>query len=793
MSTSSTVFWKNLGIKTVKRSRTIKNYNVKKEYTTLHRIGVDRSVAELIYQKSAVYGDQLFFNKLSRFFRQDPETVKTWLNASSSSEAFEKLYKLIDPNNLDHSKERLAEIDLILRFYKKGEGRHYEADYTATGALDFNPKSLIFNFNRIDKDAKYRYYGTAKLGSDLIYSIQKDSSIGPSVFKFIKLSIQGKKLKVALSMDSAKEYAIAKKAIEKWLQIYIDTPQASKSLHRFEQFITTGNSSNFVLSGVTYFDNNFKFTVSDIYNRPVNIGHSLSYKRKISGAAKKTETISLIRIFHKARAFARPISIRILSYKTGGIVGAISFIPNDRNLNDTRRKKLKNDFFKDFGISLNEFVTYSDLDELDIYKLLLEGTPQKVEQIDLRSALALSIYQSLVTANLFKSASTTEEQARICVNPNCPERFKTLWNKRFCSNCGQALINGKKLVTQTIDEWSVVSFIHSTYKMGSVTKLSNKLLTRTLSVAKIEYGENTAEFIPLNSQLKDHQLQVLRFRYPNLVIVTSQDNLENYQDQGLHAIRLYELVHNCKKGKSSFITQTLEQASVLHLKHTRTLCGESVARITNNEYYKKQNKISKYLGAELFEADCSTMLDYVFGNSLWLGAKHRGRSVPDGFTAFPLLGKKGGCFIWDTKYGEGKKVNMGKLDKNFTYIAAAKTNKSIIDNGGLKGFVFISNNKFPKQFEKKYLTLVKGTRIKLTFLSAAQLKRIVDQYRKFEKLMNNNDQAKMLFMQAMEDVFFNVKGNRKSHIIEDRFLDPVLQENERSFKRLKAGKPLTLE
>jgi hypothetical protein len=46
-------------------------------------------------------------------------------------------------------------------------------------------------------------------------------------------------------------------------------------------------------------------------------------------------------------------------------------------------------------------------------------------------------------------------------------------------------------------------------------------------------------------------------------------------------------------------------------------------------------------------------------------------------------------------------------------------------------------------------------------------------------------------MQSMQEVFFNHKSNRKAQIIEDQFLDPLLQQNEIAIKRLKAGKPLT--
>jgi hypothetical protein len=89
-ATTWTVFWRNLGIKTVNRPRAIKNNNPKKDFASLQRIGVDRNIAENIYQRSNAYGDELFFSKFSRFFRKDPQTIKLWIKGKSITDAFRK-------------------------------------------------------------------------------------------------------------------------------------------------------------------------------------------------------------------------------------------------------------------------------------------------------------------------------------------------------------------------------------------------------------------------------------------------------------------------------------------------------------------------------------------------------------------------------------------------------------------------------------------------------------------------------------------------------------------------------
>ena len=790
MAKKWTIFWKGLDIKIVKRNRTLRTYRVKTDINALKRIGISREVAEEIFQRSQVYNDPLFFHHLSLFFRRDADTTVLWLGAVSKDAAFVKLFELIDPNDLNKTKRKLLEITLVLKYHKKGEGWHYESDLLGSHLPAFDPKALVMSLNRMDKNAQYRYLGSAMLGPDHLFAIEKAGGGNPSVYKFIKLSPSKRKIGLTLSMDSAKEYYKAKQAVERALGLYFDSPQSKRSLEKFESFLISGESNNFILSGATYFDDTFKISVNPIQKRPANVAVAATFRQKIRASSKKTESIASIRLSHTQKGLSKPVTINILSYRTAGIIGAIHFVPNDRNLSDSRRRKLKEDFDRDFGISLNEYVTYDDLDEIGIYRILLEGTPQRVDHVDLRSSSALSIYKGLLKDSILQPGSTVEEQARFCVNRNCEDRFRVVWERKFCANCGDPLVFGKRLYTQTVDEESIVNYLRAALTKGAVTKFRNMLIKRELFIAKIEDGENVAELIPLTTRLQDHQLEVLKFRYPDLVIITSLDNWEHYNSLGFRTLRLYELIHNIKRRGASLIWKSLEQANASRLAHTRLLARDAVGRITDNSFYGKKNQLSKYLGAEFFEADCSALLNYVFGNCLWLGAKYRGTSVPDGFTAFPLSGSRNGCFIWDAKYGEGRTLQMGNFGKNKTYIENAKKAKSIRDNGGLKGFVFISNKAFPKKFETKYRSLVRNSRVKLTFLSASQLYKITEHFRKYESLISNNEDAKAVFMDSMRAIFFIVNKSQNPRIIQDREVSDLLAVNQAAFRKFKAGRGL---
>jgi hypothetical protein len=791
MSTTRwTTFWKRYDIKTIKRSRTLKNYSVKKDISALSKIGVDKITADRIYKKSSSFKDPLFFNMFSRFFRKDAQMITQWLKAKSVTDGFEKLYAKISSGNMDKVTETFNDLHILFRYYNKGKTRQYEGVHPKKGKVNFDPKLLVLNLNRSDNKARYKKFGSTVLGNDHFICIGKEGQVGQMVFKFLKLTIEGGKIKIDLSMHSNREYGIAKKAIEKWLGVRVDTPQSTKRLKKLENFLINGESPNFLMTGVTYYDNNFKLNVTDIYNRPRNVGALLAYKRKLQIADKKIEIVSQVRLYHKGKLLSRPVPVDILSYKSAGVIGAILLVPNERKLNSVRKTRLANEFKKDFGLDFYSFVTYKDLDDKGIYKIFLEETTQRVENFDLRSKLSMKIYQELLSDKLLSMSGKMEEQTRFCVNSDCVFAFKPVWDRTTCSHCGEMLINGSKFITQNISEESVVDFIVSNYKNATVTKLSNQVLKRPIYLARIEDGEDIVELLPLNGAFKPHQLEILKFRYPNLVVITSLDNMQDLEDKQLKALKLFELIYDCKKNKAKGVDDLVMQSAAEYLVHSRGLFLAAHNRIADNSFYKAQNKLSKYFGAEMYEADCSALLNYIFGNCVWLGAKYRGKKVPDGFAAFPLHDKKQGCFIWDGKFGEGYTLHMGNFSKNRAYIEAAKKNQSIKDNGGLKAFIFISNKRFPKSFTKKYLPLTNGSRIKINFLSSAQLKRIAEHFCRHEKLLFNNENAKGIFLDSMKSVLFSIKNGIKTEIIDNNALSLVLSTNNSAFAAIKAGKVL---
>lgn len=785
----STVFWKNLGVVIRKRARTLKHYKPKSDMASLRRVGVNQIAIDKVYKLSLRHSDELLFKKFSTFFKKDINTVEVWTNTKTPSDAFLKLFNIFQRNNLEKAKERFSELALIFEFYKKGEGQIFSGKCKSKIILkSFSVTNLRRRLNHYDGKANYIDKGHAQFGKDRIIWIQKNAE-NTTTNKFIKLSSNRKTLNVSLSMDSKREYYAAKGELEKNFNTYLDTTESVKDFKKFIKFLNKGISTHFILSGATYLDSEFRISIMPSHKRIENVSTLNAYKNKLARTTKKLEFLTQIRLSYINKTLNKPVFVSILTYREG-IFGAILLHPDDKRLTTEQRTSINTDFKKDFGLPLNEFLTYKDLSEQTIYKHFLETVTSRVSKIELRSTLAMSIYTSLLADKLLILGDTTEEISKVCVS-GCRNFFKPIWdNKKHCSICGEILINGKGIEIKKIEESNVVRFLKNTFTQGNVSNTSKKLLSRQISVSQIIYNNEIADFIPISTSLNDNQIEVLKFRYPHAVLITTRDDKDDLIAKGCQAVSLWELVYSIKNNNSKLLKQFIRKSKIQSLANMRTLCGISVARVTDDAYYKARNKEVKNLGAELFEADCSILFDYVFGNCLWLGAKHRGVSVPDGFTAFPMLETNKGCFIWDGKFSEGKTLVMGNFTKNKRYIDDAKANQSIKDNGGLRGFVFISNNTFPPSFTKKYLSLTKKRKLKVSFIRAAQFQKITEHYRQNEKLILNNSKARTQFSNSMIDLFFNAAKGRKCEIVSDASIDTHIATNEVFFNTLPAGKGL---
>lgn len=788
---SWTRFWTSFEIYIPRTARWRSEYNPASDERRLMRKGV----AEEYIKKVRLAFEQNYkeplkqFHRFVNFFIRDTQIILVATNSNNSSEAFHKLFRKLHYSSFPQAKCIFQQIFLIQKFNEKGMGRSYIARYRGTGSID-NIKGTMFarTLSYNDRRAVYKSLPKFKFGGKTILTLLKSGS-GRNIHKFIQLDREGGEIQIKISMDSQKEYNLAKFKLSEYFLTLVDTPEYRKNLKEFLKFLKNGESDHFKLIGIVFLDQDHKVSVFPQNNRLENIIRYTPLKEKFSRRRVDfLDKIVDIRITNKEIDTRSEIFIHFHTFYTDGVIGSILLNLQDKRLNSSERDKFHKDFKSDFGLPLDSFIRFDNVSNSDIYKTFLKNVVRKNKQVKLRSPSALEIYRILSSNGLISYEFDSKEQAAYCFNPNCRLKFKLKWNKKSCVNCHERLFRGRTVVVKKINENKVTDLI---YKVSSelgftVDKFERKLLGRKIYVNEIRKDEKSLCVIPITKDLNENELEVIRFRYPNLLLATSKDNSDHISAKHIKVVELYLLIYKLMNKSSSkrTINSFLREVNRDIVRKNRNLSDESSSRFNNDNYYIQKNKEAKNLGAELFEADCSVLLSYIFGNTIWLGARTRGKPFPDGISALPLTEKANGCFLWDTKFSETGRVVLGKDGKNDNYLKQGRKNPTIKDNGGLKGFVFVSNKTAPNNFLKKFRKLIGRRRLKVTYLSSDQIFKLYRHYKDFENDINNNRRVQEVFVDSMRGLFFSTAGNNKAFVVKDGFLEELLDKNKAKYQKL---------
>lgn len=793
--TQWTKFWNDVEVYVRKPSRFIRNYNPRSDEKRLVKIGVlqpdvdrVRSTFEGKYQEPL-----LQFRKFTIFFSTDPDTVVKWSGSGSISEAFLKLFRKLHFNSFSSAKESFRQLFLLYKLNERGEGRTFEAKYIGSGSiqkLDGGPIRTLLSSRH--ENASYKNLLKIKFDSATILPLLKNSQ-GRNIYKFIRLKRNDGKITFDISADSSKEINLIKQKLSKWFQSFIDIPEVTGDFTKLLNFIKSGESDHLLLIGVNFFDNEYKLSIFPQFNQQRNIATYQLMKQKFNRSGQEAlEKLVNIRISDKEIKTKGQVFVEFYTYLTGGIIGAIILRLDDRRLNSFERKKLRGDFEKDFSLPLGKLIRVSDIPEDEIYRTFLQNIAKKQKRIELRSEKSLNIYKTLLDNKLLSLRFESKDDACYCFNANCRLKFQRKWNQKTCKNCGGWMFNDKAIVVDLIDEKRLAEFLYKKCLGLNFTaeKFKRKLIRRDLYNVEVRTFDKSICLIPITKPLSDHHLEILQYRYPNAVIITSKADAQILASSSqVEVLELYKVIPMLLSNNSQFIRQLIQKVNRQRLSRVRNLADQSITRIDNAQFYKDKNQISKNFGAEFFEADCSILLDYIFGNSIWLGANKRGSAFPDGITAMPLTNTKYGCFVWDTKFCETARVALGKDIKNTRYIKDGKKNQTVKDNGGLKGFIFISNVQAPKNFVSKYRKLAKNSgRIKISFVRAEHIKTIFNHFKDYEAPINSNSKVKIVFFDSIKKLLFSTAGKRNSFVLDQIELDSLLNDNANRYTQVSTHK-----
>lgn len=785
-----TKFWNSLSIYVAKKpSRFLKRYRYSQDESKLRKLGVEELLIQRVKSTIQSYqAPEIQFHRFVLFFRKDVESVKLLTNTTTSSDAFKKLFQKYHHNSFQNAKKELLKLFLTHKLNEKGEGRAFEIKYKGKGSVrKISASNFSTTLSTHHENASYFSLDTFMLGSDTIVPLRKVSE-GKSVYKFIRFSRENGKILVKISVDSPKEMNLAKYKIADYFGSFLDTPEETGNFTDLLNFLKTGDSSHSQLIGIYYFDDGFKLSLFPQNNKDANITTYGPFKRRVISYVKEDiANIVSIRIANKEIKTRNQIFVNFYTFLTEGIIGAVTLSLDDRRLNLSERLKFRQDFLSDFNIPLDKLIHLDVISEDEIYKLFLQNLPRKQRRIQLRSESSLRIYKTLCDKGLISPTFDSEDTGAYCFNSSCRLKFQRKWNQKFCQSCKDLLFVDKKIVVSTIEEKKIAEFIYKTALAIGIEaeKFERRLLGRKIYIVELRYNGKSGCLFPVSKKLSDNQLEILRFRYPNLILITSKDDKNEFISAHIEALELYTVAQKLLSNDVSYVKQLISKAKRNEFSLVRSVADEVVTRFIDENFYKSKNRIAKNFGAELFEADSYILLSYVFGNSIWLGANKRGSAFPDGITAFPLTQGKNGCFIWDTKFCETGRIVFGSLDKNAKYVKDGKKNSTIVDNGGLKGFMFISNTSAPNNFSSKFNKIAKGKVLKISFLTSKQIAEIYKHFKDNEQDISQNSRIKELFLNSMKALLFTTKKKKKAFVLSDLEINNKLLNNEQGYLNMK--------
>lgn len=789
--TQWTVFWNSFEVYVARKSaRFLKHYKYSQDVGKLKKIGIkDLTINDIKTKFLSYQAPEIQFHRFVTFFRRDYESVMLWTGANTTDDALKKLFRKFHYNTLQKTKSEINKLFLVYKLNEKGEGRSFEIKFKGKGSIKKIRGSLFSGMlSARHENASYVALPTFWLGKDLIVPICKQSE-GRNVYKFISFSRNAGKVYVKVSVDSPKELNLIKYKIADYFDSYLDTPEDVGDFTKLLHFLKTGISTNLTLIGVNFFDKEFKVSIFPLNNKDNNISNYGLYKSHVSSYSQENlANIINIRIADKNISTRNQTFINFHTFQTEGIIGAIAISLDDRGLNLKERTTFRSDFMADFGVPLDRLINLETVSENELYKLFLQNLPQKKKRLQLRSDNSIKIYKQLVENGIISKSFDSEDKGSYCFNSNCRLRFRRKWNLKICPACKDILFSDKKIVVSSLDEKKISEFFYKTCRSKGFQcqKFERKLLGRKIFITEIRSKDKSVCLVPITKNLNENQIEVLKFRYPNLLLVTSKSDSEELKLTGNDATDLHFLVQKFLNLNIRFVTHLVNKAKTNQLAVVRNFAQQLSTNLVDDQFYKSKNQISKNFGAELFEAHNFVLLSYLFGNSIWLGANKRGSALPDGISAFPLTRQKNGCFVWDTKYCETGRIAFGSIQKNEKYVIDGKKNPTIIDNGGLMGFLFISNSNPPPNFSSKFKSIARGRKLKVVFIKSDLIVKIFNHFRDNEQEIEQNSNIREIFIDAMKKLLFKTRGNKKSLVLDDTVVTSILSPLEGRYLAVKS-------
>jgi hypothetical protein len=613
---------------------------------------------------------------------------------------------------------------------------------------------------------KYIYLFMRYKGDEEVLAFSNNKSQSKYTYKFVILDPVLKTFNIVVHSDKERRTILNYISKKIKLKILFDYGDLNVSRDKFSNLFIS-DPKTIPIIGITYSNSKLptaaKITIQG--NPALNpVNEALAFLNPNVVEANDISNIKRFSILFEGQ----PVSIAVDKIKDDLNLGYCKLRIPERGLDFEFREKLIRKFSSDFKIPINKFFLFGEgtIDYKVIINFLLN---QKHVNLSDKPIVYRRTLDQLYNLGLLEKPKEIPE--RFCVNPLCDRRYHSTWKRGLCI-CEKELIIFGSSFSIKIDSGYVTNFIadylnSKNLKFAKAKRTFNK---KKRDVIEIYSPRGNVTIIPVKSAkieptlldyLNDNEINSVLVPYPN----TAETQEIRARKHGV--IPVSELVYAklYDPGKDPLLAEI------------NSTIDNAIDRTVNNyEYAIARLEMKSGYNYHLFEKDMYSLIHFMSPIAQRLGDDLIGKRVSDGIVSIPLDEEKRFCITWDCKYTSATYNFREPYKKTVTYLQKLSELPIVKTFGGLRTFVFISNNPSEKRFRKFSKRLIENYewRGKLVLLRSNQLINLSKHFKSIRYSISSSPELRSRYYGDLATLFY--KPGRKIHVIRDDEIANITNE-----------------
>jgi hypothetical protein len=613
---------------------------------------------------------------------------------------------------------------------------------------------------------KYIYLFMRKKSDEEVLSFPSNKTQSRYTYKFVILDPVLKKFSIVVHTDTERRTIlnyISKKIKFKILYDYNDAIITKDQVAKF--FLS--DKDKILLTGITYKNSKLPGGPKLILQGNPSLNPINSAVATLNPNYIEANDMANIRKFNILFE-KQPVTINVDKVKDQLNLGYYRLRVPERGLTYESKEKLIKKFDHEFKIPLNKYFLFGEK-EADYKTIINFILIQKHVSLSDKPLVYSQMLDKLYNIGLLDKPK--EVNQRYCINQDCNRRYRTTWRRGYCICEKELVISGTSFGIKIKADYVANFIIHylssKNLKFAKANRVFNK---RKRPVIEVFTEKGNITVIPVQSTkidtslldyLKDNEINSLIVPYPTTV------ETQEIKQRKHGLVPVSELIYSELYTKEDLLTKEINET-----------IDNSVDRVVNNYEYaiSRYGKPGQY-DFRAFEKDMYSILHYILPVAQRLGDDLIGKRVSDGIASLPLQKGNRFCITWDCKYTNGEYTFKEPYKKTVIYLEKLSKLPIVKTFGGLRTFIFISNNPSDKRFRKFSKRLIKNYNWhgKLILLRTDQLINLSKHFKTIRHNLNSSPEVRSKYYNNLAKLFY--KPGRKIHLIRDDEITKITNEN----------------